>query len=245
MGRRARGRRRSTWSRSVASRWRRRSRASCRGSPTTCVRKILDRAEGVPLYAMETVRMLLDRALLVRSTCVPAGRGRRHARGARDAARADRGPARRFDAGRAATDPGRGGAGQDVHVPGIAAVSGMSEAEVEPLLACARAQGDRRAAVRSFVARARAVRVPAGPGELGRVRDALEEGAEARHVAAAAFIESTWGADEDEIVEVVAAHLDEALPAGYAMPRTRWGFAGGAAEMLSARASAQARCAAP
>src|SRR5205807_3707796 len=34
------------------------------GLPESVERQILDRAEGVPLYAMETVRMLLDRGLL-------------------------------------------------------------------------------------------------------------------------------------------------------------------------------------
>ena len=63
--------------------------------------QILARAEGVPLYAVETVRMLLDRGLLAgrrRSTGRPA---RSDARGARDAARARRGAARRPGAGRA------------------------------------------------------------------------------------------------------------------------------------------------
>src|SRR6266542_3505690 len=35
------------------------------GLPAELTRKIIDRAEGVPLYAVETVRMLLDRGLLV------------------------------------------------------------------------------------------------------------------------------------------------------------------------------------
>jgi class 3 adenylate cyclase/predicted ATPase len=35
------------------------------GMPQAVVREILDRAEGVPLYAVETVRMLLDRGLIV------------------------------------------------------------------------------------------------------------------------------------------------------------------------------------
>ena len=57
--------------------------------------QILDRAEGVPLYAVETVRMLLDRGALVQEGSVysptgPIGVARR----ARDAARADRGTPR-------------------------------------------------------------------------------------------------------------------------------------------------------
>ena len=46
-------------------RWRSSSTGWSPGSPTTCARRILERAEGVPLYAVETVRMLLDRGLLV------------------------------------------------------------------------------------------------------------------------------------------------------------------------------------
>ena len=44
--------------------------ASCRACPRSCATQILERAEGIPLYAVETVRMLLDRGVLV------AGRGR-------------------------------------------------------------------------------------------------------------------------------------------------------------------------
>src|SRR5207244_9505810 len=36
------------------------------GLPDDLRKRILERAEGVPLYAVETVRMLLDRALLAR-----------------------------------------------------------------------------------------------------------------------------------------------------------------------------------
>src|SRR5262249_32959558 len=45
------------------------------GLPSSLRDQILDRAEGIPLYAVETVRMLLDRGLLVRkgSAYAPAG----------------------------------------------------------------------------------------------------------------------------------------------------------------------------
>ena len=59
-------RRRSASSRSAARRWMRCSTVSCRACPASCAREILARAEGVPLYAVETVRMLLDRGLLAR-----------------------------------------------------------------------------------------------------------------------------------------------------------------------------------
>ena len=69
---------RSTSSRSRPRRW----RSSCTGSFPGCRpsmrEQILDRAEGVPLYAVETVRMLLDRGCSSR-------RGRSTARSARSA----------------------------------------------------------------------------------------------------------------------------------------------------------------
>ena len=61
------------------------------GLPDSLVEQIVDRAEGVPLYAVETVRMLLDRGLLERRD--GADGGNRRGRGARDPrnpARADR-----------------------------------------------------------------------------------------------------------------------------------------------------------
>ena len=56
------------------------------GLPQELRERILDRAEGVPLYAVETVRMLLDRGLLVQEGNVYrlTGPGR-DARGAGDA----------------------------------------------------------------------------------------------------------------------------------------------------------------
>src|SRR4029079_8556921 len=40
------------------------------GLPDDLRARVLDRADGVPLYAVETVRMLLDRGLLVRDGSV-------------------------------------------------------------------------------------------------------------------------------------------------------------------------------
>ena len=71
--------RRSISSRFPSRPWRRSWRAWCRDSRTSLAEQILARSEGVPLYAVETVRMLLDRGLLVQegaSTGRP-GRSRR------------------------------------------------------------------------------------------------------------------------------------------------------------------------
>ena len=66
------------------------------GLPGSCATQILARAEGVPLYAVETVRMLLDRgAARPGGRRLPADRRRSSARGARDAAGADRRAPRR------------------------------------------------------------------------------------------------------------------------------------------------------
>ncbi len=56
---------------------------------------------------------------------------------------------------------------------------GFSEAELEPLLSCARAQGGARRAGRPALARARPVRLPPGPRAPRRLRDALEARAQA------------------------------------------------------------------
>ncbi len=78
---------RSTWSRSRAGDGRAARRARARAAGRAARASILERAEGVPLYAVETVRMLLDRGLLGRTgTRLPADRADRDARGAGDAA---------------------------------------------------------------------------------------------------------------------------------------------------------------
>ena len=106
------------------------------GLPAELREQILARAEGIPLYAVETVRMLLDQGLLVQEgAVVPADRADRGARGAGDAARADRRPARRAAGSRAAAAAGR--------APCSARPSPRTrwprcpapEADVEPLLA--------------------------------------------------------------------------------------------------------------
>ena len=86
----------STWSRSREHAMEELLSGLVPGLPSDVRDRILARAEGVPLYAVETVRMLLDRGLLVQDG--PAyrvtGPGR-CARGAGDAARAHRRPPRR------------------------------------------------------------------------------------------------------------------------------------------------------
>ena len=173
--------------------------------------QILDRAEGVPLYAMETVRMLLDRGLLVQEGSIyrPTGSVETlevpETLHALIAARLDGLSA---DERRLVQDAAV--LGKTFTKPGIVAVTGMSETDVEQLLA---------SLVRKEVLSLLADPMSPERGQYAFLQDLVKLVAyetlakkerKLRHVAAAAYIESTWGSDEDEFVEVVASHLDEA-----------------------------------
>ena len=181
------------------------------GLPDDLRSQILDRAEGVPLYAMETVRMLLDRGLLVQEGSVyrPTGSVETlevpETLHALIAARLDGLTA---DERRLVQDAAV--LGKTFTKPGIVAVTGTSEAEVEPLLA---------SLVRKEVLSLLADPMSPERGQYAFLQDLVKLVAyetlskkerKLRHVAAAAYIESTWGSDEEEVVEVVASHLDEA-----------------------------------
>ena len=155
------------------------------GLPEELRNQILERAEGVPLYAVETVRMLLDRGLLAHDG---------------NAFRPDRRRSRRWRCPRRCTpssprgstgSPPRNGAwsrapsvlGKTFTKQGIAALTGLSESELDALLASLAAQGGALDPGRSALARARPVLVPPGHRQARRLRDALA-GASARR--------STW-----------------------------------------------------
>jgi predicted ATPase/class 3 adenylate cyclase len=175
------------------------------GLPEDTRAQILARAEGVPLYAVETVRMLLDRGMLERDGDVfrPAGPIESLAvpetLQALVAARLD---ALAHDERLLLQDAAV--LGKTFTRAGLTAVSGRSEAELdEPLAALARKeilvlQTDPRSPER---------------GQYGFLQDLLRQVAydtlarrerKARHLAAAAYLESV--SDELESVEVVAAH---------------------------------------
>jgi class 3 adenylate cyclase/tetratricopeptide (TPR) repeat protein len=181
------------------------------GLPPEITTKILDRAEGVPLYAVETVRMLLDRGLLIQDGAVyrPSGPIQDlevpETLHALIAARLDGlGPEERRLV-------------QDASVLGkaftreaLAALSGLPERDLEPLLA-------------SLVAK-EVFSVQADPrsperGQYGFLQDLVRTVAyetlakrdrKTKHLQAAAYLEQAWGQDEEEIVEVVASHYLEA-----------------------------------
>ncbi|MGZ4143120.1 MAG: ATP-binding protein, partial [Actinomycetota bacterium] len=182
------------------------------GLPETARDRILARAEGVPMYAVETVRMLLDRGLLVQEGSVYRLSGPIDALEVPEtlhaliAARLDglTGEERRLV--------------QDASVLGktfmrasLAAVEGTAEAELDPLLA---------GLVRKEVLTLQAdVRSPER-GQYGFVQDLVRQVAydtlskkdrKARHLAAAQDLETRWGEEEDEIVEVLASHYLHAV----------------------------------
>ena len=189
-------------------------RAPVPGLPDELQSRILARAEGVPFYAVETVRMLLDRGLIVREGSAY------HPVGAIDtleipetlqaliAARLDGlEPAERSLLQVASV------LGRTFTVAGLTALSGLSEAELEPLLASL--------ARKEVLSRAIDALSPER-GQYGFLQDlvkkvAYETMAKRRrrtlHLAAAEFLESVSGLEQDEAIEVVAAHYLDAYHA--------------------------------
>ncbi|HEU4354540.1 MAG TPA: tetratricopeptide repeat protein, partial [Actinomycetota bacterium] len=194
------------------------------GLPEETSAAILDRAEGVPLYAVETVRMLLDRGLLVQEGSVYRPTG----------------PIETLDVPEslhaliAARLDGLGAeerrAVQDAAVLGktffkgaLASVSGIAEGELEPILA---------ALVRKEILSLQADPRSPERGQYGFLQDLLRTVAydtlskrerKAKHLAAAAFLERTT-TDQDEVVEVLAAHhlaAYEAAPGSEDAPAIR------------------------
>jgi class 3 adenylate cyclase/tetratricopeptide (TPR) repeat protein len=176
------------------------------GLPDDLRKQILARAEGVPLYAVETVRMLLDRGLLVEEGSVYRPTGEIPSLEVPEtlhglvASRLDGLPAeeRRLLQDGAVL-------GKTFTRQALSAVSGMAETELDPLL--------------SSLVRKEILGVQADPtspehGQYGFLQDLVRHVAyetlakrdrRARHLAAAAFLEQTFS-NEDEIAEVVASH---------------------------------------
>jgi class 3 adenylate cyclase/predicted ATPase len=184
------------------------------GLPDDLHTQILERAEGVPLYAVETVRMLLDRGLLVQDGNVfrPTGSIERlevpETLHALVAARLDGlGPEER----RLVQD----GAvlGKTFTRQGLGALNGLSAGDLEPLLAS--------------LLRKEVLSIQADPrsperGQYSFLQDIVRHVAyetiskrerKDKHLAAARHLSSVWSAEEDEIVEVVAAHYLDAYHA--------------------------------
>ena len=184
------------------------------GLPDDIRQQILDRAQGVPLYAVETVRMLLDRGLLAREGSVYKPTGPIESLEVPEtlhgliAARLDGLTA---DERRLVQD----GAvlGKTFFKQGVARVSALSEEEVEPILA---------SLLRKEVLSLQADPRSPERGQYGFLQDLVRKVAydtlskkerKAKHLASASFIEESWTGEEDEIVEVVAAHYLSAYQA--------------------------------
>jgi len=189
------------------------------GLPDDLRARILERAEGVPLYAVETVRMLLDRGLLTREGDVYRPTGQIEALEVPEtlhaliAARLDGlGPDERRVLQDAAV------LGKSFTKAGLSALSGLREQELEPLLAS--------------LARKEVLSVQADPrsperGQYAFLQDLLKQIAyetlaradrKAKHLAAAEYLEQATGQAEQEAVEVVAAHYLDAYEAAPKAP---------------------------
>jgi class 3 adenylate cyclase/tetratricopeptide (TPR) repeat protein len=169
--------------------------------------KILERAEGIPLYAVETVRMLLDRGLLTQEENAYRPTGSIESLDVPETLQAL--IAARLDG----LTPEERRLVQDAAVLGktffkeaLMAMSGQREDEVEGLLS-----GLVRKEILSIQADARSPE----RGQYGFLQDLVRKVAydtlsrkerKARHLVAAAYLERTWGADDEEIAEVLASH---------------------------------------
>ncbi len=183
------------------------------GLPEEIRDQILARAEGVPLYAVETVRMLLDRGLLVLDGSVYRPTGAIESLEVPETLHAL--IAARLDG----LPPEERRLLQDGAVLGktftrnaLAALIGV-DAEIEQLLA---------SLVRKEVLGVQADSRSPEHGQYGFLQDLVRHVAyetlakrerRAKHLAAAEYLSQAFAADEDEVVEVIAAHYVAALDA--------------------------------
>ena len=184
------------------------------GMPEAAKSAIADRAEGIPLYAVETVRMLIDRDVVqpvdgvyrlihdVGELTVPATLQ------SLLAARLDS-----LDANARALVADAAVLGGSFPVDALVAVSGRPELEVRQLLA---------ELVRREVLGVRADPLSPQRGQYGFVQTMFRQVAydtlsrrerKARHLAVAAHLRSVFADEGEEIAEVIAAHLIDALTA--------------------------------
>jgi predicted ATPase/class 3 adenylate cyclase len=181
------------------------------GLPEELRATIRDRADGIPLYAVETVRMLLDRGLLERD-----GDGFRVS-GPIDALEVPETLHALIAARLDGLDPQERSSLENAAVlgktftrRGLAAVSGSAEVDLEPILASLvrkellTLQNDPRSPERGQYGFLQALVQRVAYETLAR-RDR-----KARHLAAAAFLAQEAGIDPDEIAEVIAAHYLDA-----------------------------------
>ena len=183
------------------------------GLPEGLAGQILARSEGVPLYAVETVRMLLDRGHLVQQGSVYRATGPVETLEVPETLHAL--IAARLDG--LSADERRvvqNGAvlGKTFTKQALAAVAADDESAYDPVLT---------ALVRKEVLSIQADPRSPEHGQYGFLQDLMRRVAyetlskrerRLRHLAAAAHLEAT-GADDDELVEVLAAHYLDAFEA--------------------------------
>ncbi|HYT78748.1 MAG TPA: adenylate/guanylate cyclase domain-containing protein [Actinomycetota bacterium] len=184
------------------------------GLPEQVERQILDRAEGVPLYAVETVRMLLDRGLLAQEGAVyrltgPVERLEvPETLHALIAARLDG-----LEVRERAVLQDAAVLGKTFTREALGALNGMPAAVLEPLL---------RALVHKEVLFVQADPRSPERGQYGFLQDLVRRVAyetlsrkerKARHLAAAENLESQWRGEEVEVVEILASHYVDAYRA--------------------------------
>jgi len=183
------------------------------GLPAGLTAQILARAEGVPLYAVETVRMLLDRGLLAQDGSTYSVVGEVETLEVPETLQAL--IAARLDG---LSDEERrliqNGAvlGKTFSRQALAALTGLSEPELEPLLA---------ALVRKEVLSLQADPRSPEHGQYGFLQDLVRRVAydtlskrdrKSRHLAAADHLAASLG--EEEVAEVIASHLLAAYETG-------------------------------
>ena len=176
--------------------------------------QILERSEGIPFYAVETLRMLIDRGMLVREDGGFRSTGPLETLEvpttlhALIAARLD---GLAHDERRVLQDASV--LGRTFTIPGLVAVSGMSAEELQPLLA---------ALVRKEIVSLATDPTSPERGQYGFLQDLVRRVAYdtmskrdrgLRHVAAAEYVSAIAGADDDDLIEVIAAHLLDAYQA--------------------------------
>jgi tetratricopeptide (TPR) repeat protein len=185
------------------------------GLPRDVTQRIRERAEGVPLYAVETIRMLLDRGALSKSD------GRFTMTGAIDALEVPETLQALIAARLDGLSSDERSLLQDASVmgktftkEGLARITQRSPQDVDRLLA--------------MLTRKELLTLQSDPrsperGQYGFVQALVQRVAyemlsrkerKTRHLAVAEYLEQSWSGDEDEIVEVVASHYVDAYQAG-------------------------------
>jgi class 3 adenylate cyclase/tetratricopeptide (TPR) repeat protein len=184
------------------------------GLPTDLRSRILERAEGVPLYAVETVRMLLDRQLLVREGDdyrLPATVATLEVPETLHALIAARLDGLAVDERRLLEDASV--LGKTFTKTALVALSGAAQDGLDVLLT---------SLIRKEVLTIQADPMSPERGQYGFLQDLVRRVAyetlskkdrRAKHLRMAAYLETTPGHEDDESVEVVASHYHQAYRA--------------------------------